>query len=82
MDISGWEVWNTASMGTWMNGAGLTTDKYDAALIAWDSNVPGSASAVNIRLGTSQYTEGGTAEAARTRLIETHGWTITDGGPA
>ena len=82
MDISGWEVWNTASMGTWMNGAGLTTSQYDAALIAWDSNVPGSASAVSIRLGTSQYTEGGTAEAARTRLIETHGWTITDGGPA
>ena len=86
MDMSGWEVWNTAPSGTagmsyFINNAKILTSKYDAALIAWNNNVPGSAAAVNIRLGTSNYTEGGAAEAARTSLIETHGWTISDGGP-
>ena len=42
--------------------------------------MPASASAQNIRLGTSQYTAGGDAETARANLINTHGWTITDGG--
>ncbi len=81
MDMSGWEVWNTATMNYFINNAKILTSKYDAALIAWNNNVPGSAAAVNIRLGTSNYTEGGAAEAARTSLIETHGWTISDGGP-
>jgi len=80
MDISGWEVWNTVTMNAFMLQSGLTTERYDQALIAWNNNVPASASAQNIRLGTSQYTSGGDAEAARTNLINTHGWTITDGG--
>ena len=80
MDISGWEVWNTASMAYFINNAKIKTSQYDAALISWNNNVPASASSVNIRLGTSQYTAGGAAETARTNLINTHGWTISDGG--
>ena len=30
--------------------------------------------------GGSQYTLGGAAESARNTLINTYGWTITDGG--
>jgi len=37
---------------------------------------------MSVHFGNSQYTAGGAAEAARTSLINTYGWTITDGGAA
>jgi len=59
-------------------GVGITTTNYDATLIAWEAQAPSNA--VPINFGSSQYTLGGAAEAARTSLISTYGWTITDGG--
>jgi hypothetical protein len=59
-------------------GVGITTTNYDATLIAWEAQAPSNA--VSINFGISQYTLGGAAEAARTSLISTYGWTITDGG--
>jgi hypothetical protein len=56
----------------------LTTANYNAALIAWEAQAP--TNAVPINFGSSKYTLGGAAEAARTSLISTYGWTITDGG--
>ena len=85
MKINGWKIWLTPStMSSFMNSIGLTTARYDEALIQWNNDYPGSHAAVsmNVRMGSSQYTAGGDAETARTNLINTHGWTITDGGAA
>ena len=65
--------------GLFMNGAdGLSTVNYDATLIAWAALT--QTSNININFGGSQYSLGGAAEAARNTLINTYGWTITDGG--
>ena len=57
---------------------GLSTVNYDATLIAWAALT--QTSNININFGGSQYTIDGAAEAARNTLINTYGWTITDGG--
>ena len=61
------------------NGSGLSTANYDDTLIGWATqNVK---TGVSINFGTSKYTAGGEAAAARATLV-TKGWTITDGGTA
>jgi len=78
-DISGWDVRNVTIATNFFELSGLSTEFYDLLLVSWNSNTP-VASSLTIDFGTSQYTLGGTQEAARTNLISTHGWTITDGG--
>ena len=56
----------------------LSTTNYDATLISWAAQTPQQNR--NVSFGGSQYTLGGAAEAARNTLINTYGWTITDGG--
>ena len=58
----------------------LPTSRYDALLVNWDAQDPLDNLAPHF--GSSQYTAGGTAAAARANLISTDGWTITDGGTA
>ena len=65
----------------------LTTANYDALLVSWESKLqvlyPGGVGYVNtptFAFGLSTYTLGSAAETARTSLINTYGWTITDGG--
>ena len=58
----------------------LPTSRYDALLINWDAQDPFDGMTPNF--GSSKYTAGGTAAAARANLISTDGWTITDGGTA
>jgi len=58
-------------------GSGLSTANYDATLIGWAAQNVNSG--VSINFGTSQFTGGGEAEAARSTLVS-KGWTITDGG--
>ena len=60
--------------------AGLSTASYDATLIGWAAQTVQSG--LTCDFGNSQYTAGGAAEAARKTLINTYGWTITDGGAA
>lgn len=75
------------------NGAGfhqygsLSPSNYDATLIDWEAQLQtaypsgvGYTAIISISFGSSQYTLGGAAEAARASLISTFGWTITDGG--
>ena len=62
------------------NGSGLSTANYDATLIGWAAQTPNTQ--VIFGAGTSQYTPGGAAEAARDTLDITLSWSITDGGPA
>ena len=77
-DISGWDISSVRNMEYMFLSAVLSTANYDALLIGWAAqsvqpNVP-------FHAGSSKYTAGGAAEAARTHLTGTHGWTITDGG--
>ena len=77
----GLDTWTIGAITNGINlfaNCTLTTANYNAALIAWEAQAP--TNAVPINFGSSQYTLGGAAEAARTSLITTYGWTITDGG--
>ena len=56
----------------------LSTQDYDALLIGWaKQNVQWWQ---DFDAGLSEYTPGGNAEAARTKLIREKHWTISDGG--
>lgn len=78
-DISGWDISSATTMHDMFQGTLLSTVNYDAILIGWEA-LAGTPNNINISFGTSQYTLGGAAEAARTSLINTYGWTISDGG--
>ena len=78
-DISGWDIANVTNMTTFMNGnTAFSTANYDALLVAWEAQTPQSN--INVNFGDAQYTSGSSAETARTSLINTYNWTISDGG--
>jgi surface protein len=80
-DLSNWDINQVTNFtGTFASLAGFSTANYDALLIAWDAQGAMSYSGT-VNFGTSKYTAGGAAEAARTSLISKWGG-ITDGGPA
>jgi surface protein len=85
-NFSGWDVTNL-QVASGFTSFTLTTANYDATLVAWEAQLqaayPGGVGYTpinSIRFGASQYTLGGAAETARASLINTFGWTITDGG--
>jgi len=57
---------------------GLSTINYDATLISWAGQTLNPNEQTDF--GNSEYTGGGVAETARNVIINTYGWTITDGG--
>lgn len=71
---------STGDLSFFMTGATLPTSRYDALLINWDAQEPFNDMLPNF--GSSTYTGGGAAAAARANLISTDLWTITDGGIA
>ena len=77
-DLSGWDITGITLLNNFLTGGQMSTANYDATLIGWEAQSPPLAGVPNF--GSSQYTLGGAAEAARTSLITTYGWTITDGG--
>ena len=79
-DISAWDINQVTNFNYFMYGVTLSTANYDALLVGWEAQAPSLNETPNF--GNSQYTLGGAAEAARTSLISTYGWTITDGGAA
>ena len=78
-DISNWDIRNITIAGLFIPASGLSTANYDAILVAWNANTP-VPSTLTISFGNSQFSLGSAAETARTNLITTHGWAITDGG--
>ncbi len=79
--MDNWDVSNITIFKEFMTNAdALSTSNYDALLISWGSQDVSLNE--QISFGSSQYTAGGAAEAARTFLITNKGWTITDGGAA
>ena len=85
-DIIGVEDFNieglnsTGDLSNFMTTVTLPTVRYNALLINWNAQEPFDAMTPNF--GSSTYTGGGTAAAARANLISNDGWTITDGGVA
>ncbi len=78
LNLSNWDVSGVSAFNGFLHNSTLTTQNYDATLISWAAQ--SLQSNANITFGNSQYTLGGAAEAARSTLINTYGWTITDGG--
>jgi len=77
-DISGWDVSKVTNMGEMFSSVTLSTINYDALLIGWDAQ--NLQSNVDFGAGNSKYTAGAAAETARTNMITTDNWNITDGG--
>ena len=78
--IGNWNVSNVTEMGEMFTGAQLSTDNYDELLIGWStisSNETPLQPNVNFWGGNSFYCNG---ESARSSIISTYGWTITDAG--
>lgn len=86
-DISSWDFSfaiqrnDTVNFYEFMKGCNLSPSNYDALLIKWQSQSQPSRPKIGVDMGTSTYTAGGAAEAARTALVNA-GWVITDGGAA
>jgi len=78
--IDQWDVNQVTGLISFMQQVTLSTANYDALLIAWDAQGAMSFSGT-AHFGSSKYTAGGAAEAARTSLISKWGG-IIDGGPA
>ena len=79
LDFTAWNISSLISAGNFIPNDGISVANYDATLIGWASQAP-ALSSTTIGFNNNQYTLGGAAEAARNTLINTYGWTITDGG--
>ena len=62
------------------DSVGMSTANYDLTLISWANQILSQNEQTNF--GDAQYTTGGIAETSRNIIINTYGWTITDGGGA
>lgn len=84
-DLSGWDMEKVVQMERFLFGAGLSTPNYDATLIGWAAlSLQTIINFQNtVSMGSSQYTPGGAAEAARDTIVNnvSYDWNIVDGGP-
>ena len=79
-DCGTWDWTNVIGATGLFNGSTINTTDYDSSLIG----IAGQAvqAGVTVDFGSSLYTSGGSAEAARDTLTDApNSWTITDGGP-
>ena len=75
--LNNWDVSNVTNMSYMFNNITLSTENYSNMLISWSSlNLQPD---VEFDGGQSQYNA--LATDARESIINTFGWTITDGGP-
>ena len=86
-DISNWDIDQVTNLVFFMLIAGISTTNYDLLLVGWEATLQaaypsgvGYPHTISVIFGSSQYTAGGAAEAARTSLVNNFGWTISDGG--
>jgi surface protein len=74
--IGSWDVSSVRSMGTMFYGVTLSISNYENLLLGWSSLT--LQNGVTFDGGLSQYTIN--ADSAKQYIINTFGWTITDGG--
>ncbi|MBT8253109.1 MAG: BspA family leucine-rich repeat surface protein [Flavobacteriaceae bacterium] len=75
-NLGAWNITNVASMALMFEGVQLSTPNYDATLTGWAA-LPTLPPNITFSGGLSTYCN---SESARNTLINTYGWTITDGG--
>ncbi|MEQ9513405.1 MAG: BspA family leucine-rich repeat surface protein, partial [Balneola sp.] len=75
-DLSGWDISNVKDMFLMADGTGLSTVNYTSMLTAW--SVLSVQNNVDLGVGETTYTIAGLP--AREALVDTYGWTISDGG--
>ena len=73
--LGGWDVSNVTDMQSMFTGATLSTANYEALLRGW-SALPSLQMYVRFSGGNSNYCD----ESARNILVNTHNWSIIDGG--
>jgi len=79
-NIGSWNVGNVSDMSGMFYTAQLSTANYDDLLIGWSTIGPNESPLqqnVTFSGGNSNYCNG---ETAQTSILNTYGWTITDGG--
>ncbi|MBC8754430.1 BspA family leucine-rich repeat surface protein [Kordia sp. YSTF-M3] len=79
-DLGTWDISSITNMSSMFASVTLSLSNYDDTLIGWNTlSATETQIPTNIILsgGFSKYCAG---EPARTNLINTHGWTIADGG--
>jgi len=84
-DLSNWDFTGITSpfgINYFGNGANFSTANYDALLVRWASQASSMPSSMTLGMGASTYTANSAAATARSTLVNTYGWTITDGGSA
>jgi hypothetical protein len=87
-DISGWDITRLGDMRQMWQGGSMPQARYDALLIGWEATLqaykPNGVGYGNNspNFGSSQYTGGGAAAAARASLVSNFDWSISDGGIA
>jgi surface protein len=75
--LSNWNVANVTTMESMFDATGLSTANYDAVLIGWSKQNVVS----GVLLGASGRTySAGVASAARSTLVSSKSWSISDGG--
>jgi surface protein len=89
-NLGAWDISSVTSMGSMFNSCGLSTENYSRILIGWaNAHFAGNAQdglelgAANITYNNTAYTTGNQfndAVSARAYLVNTAGWTLTDGG--
>ncbi len=77
-DIGGWDVSNVSKALGMLDDSGLSTENYDALLIAWSELDLNSSTLTFFGAASIQYTLD--AASARQSIIDDFGWTINDGG--
>lgn len=86
-DISAWDFsslgTSTSCLSHFMQNCTISTSNYDALLVRWGNQASSMPSNLtNVKMGSSTYTASSAAATARSTLVNTYGWTITDGGTA
>ena len=77
-NLGSWNISNLTDATNMFIGKALSTANYDALLIGWAAQAPNIKNGVPFHGGTSKYSDA--AVDARNLLVNTYGWTITDGG--
>ena len=82
-DISSWDfssLQDSFSLFYFATGLNLSPANYDLLLLRWLEQADSMPTGMQPHIGTSRYSAGSAAATARATLINTYGWTITDGG--
>ena len=77
-NIGSWNVGKVTDMSGMFSGVTLSTTNYDSLLTGWAAQTVKP----NVTFDAGSSTYATTAATARARLVNTDGWTITDGGAA